>query len=737
MLSRRYRGSENWLVVLRGGLAAWSHLLPYAFAVCVAGRWLLSGAFGLPAFSESVGWDQLLEVAKHLAVGLVVGLATVLVTSLAYGLDVNLSYGRVGGLAVGPKAGLAGGLAGGFPLGLALGLASALSLGLANGLSLGLAFGLAFALAGGLLSNLAFEIIGGLAAGLAGGLLGGVAAGLACPTGFLRLYYQPLHWLLVWVRSSHLFRRWHPVFWDQNCRLPFPGLDQLLVRYAEEDPTDGIRQIERLISDYPSQRAQALRAKTILAARTSAKVASLGELDTISGALPEGEKGYLAQVPKVRERLLAISRLQRHVDTVNRPFFREQALGNLRAEINAFYVQVGGYREPLVSEFRKAAEAWLKLADAQLAEVGQQRRREPTPQVFRAGDPVRRDAEAFVARLEVYGALENEILAGPGCPGLLLYGRRRLGKSTILRNLEGFLPGKVVPVVVSMQNPAALQSESSLAALMGEELVRAWPEAQGLATSPTDLMSLFQFLTAANERLESGGRRVVLALDEFEELDRRIGLGHFTENLAATLRESVQSHRGITWLFAGSHHFSELPNLRWSSYLVSLRTIELPPFTPEETRLLLSQPLKHARGESAKAAAAIFGGGFWGEGGMDRIHEEAGGWPHLVQLIASTVVDLCNMPGKERPDAGMLEEAYSKAVVSGDSVLAELMLYRSEEYPAAWSYLSAFRKQDTQPPPEDDALRLTLKRHLLVKEARDGQWQLRVPLMQRWLRERM
>ena len=76
-------------------------------------------------------------------------------------------------------------------------------------------------------------------------------------------------------------------------------------------------------------------------------------------------------------------------------------------------------------------------------------------------------------------------------------------------------------------------------------------------------------------------------------------------------------------------------------------------------------------------------------------------------------------------------------VVSGDSVLCGLMLYRSEEYPAAWSYLSAFRKQDTQPPPEDDALRLTLKRHLLVQETAGGDWTLRVPLMLRWLREQM
>ena len=116
---------------------------------------------------------------------------------------------------------------------------------------------------------------------------------------------------------------------------------------------------------------------------------------------------------------------------------------------------------------------------------------------------------------------------------------------------------------------------------------------------------------------------------------------------------------------------------------------------------------------------------------------KAGGWPQLVQLIASTVVDLCNTQGKPRADATILDEALTKAVVSGDSVLGELMLYRSEEYPAAWSNLPAFRKQDTQPPPEADTLRLTLQHHLLVQETAGGQRTLRVPLMLRWLRERM
>ena len=178
--------------------------------------------------------------------------------------------------------------------------------------------------------------------------------------------------------------------------------------------------------------------------------------------------------------------------------------------------------------------------------------------------------------------------------------------------------------------------------------------------------------------------------------------------------------------------------MRWSSYLVSVRTVEVPVFAREETRLLLSEPLKYSRREQARQAigSGTFGRRFWGEDGMDRIHDEAGGWPHLVQLLAATTVDLCNQRSLDHADAALLDEAFAKAVVAGDSVLAELMLYRSEEFPDAWTYLSAFRSVPQQPPPASDDLRLLLKRNLLVRETAADDWELRVPLMRRWLRER-
>jgi len=168
------------------------------------------------------------------------------------------------------------------------------------------------------------------------------------------------------------------------------------------------------------------------------------------------------------------------------------------------------------------------------------------------------------------------------------------------------------------------------------------PEIQRLIREvPGQRSSALRALTVLRAR--KAGRRLLLALDEYEMLDAKLREGVFTQDLLATLRESIQSHRRIIWAFSGNTDITELAGADWTSYLISVRTLAVPLFTPEETHLLLTQPLKHsALREDAKAKSALFWREFWGEAGIARIHAESGGWPYFVQLIAETAVRLAN-----------------------------------------------------------------------------------------------
>ena len=85
-------------------------------------------------------------------------------------------------------------------------------------------------------------------------------------------------------------------------------------------------------------------------------------------------------------------------------------------------------------------------------------------------------------------------------------------------------------------------------------------------------------------------------------------------------------------------------------------------------------------------------------------------------------------------DDALLEQAANKAIVAGEVVLQELMRPKDAP-PHEWDYLRGFRIHDTQSPPDEEQVRQALQRRLLMTQE-NGEWRLRVPLMERWLRQR-
>jgi len=554
-------------------------------------------------------------------------------------------------------------------------------------------------------------------------------SGFAFLIGFLRIYYYPIHLVLLLLPSRYS-RFLHPIVWDDCCVLPFFRLSQLLVEWEQRSQGRDLRTIDELITNYPSQRHQALRAQVIIIARRSARVLDLSTLDEIVATLPQGTKGYLNETQKIRDGVITIATMQARLDTMDRTALREPTAMLLCTEIDNFSLRIGGLQEPLATEFRRAAKAWGEIAAKQHMQATQAGHKS-TVQVFRAGDPIQREYEAFVPRHSVLGQLEQQILMSRGCPGIVLYGRRRMGKTTTIKNLGGFLPATVIPIIISMQNPASFISLESFILSVTQQTHEALPESILIVDHP-GLPEFYEYLCKIDALLRDSGKRLLVALDEYELIDKNIGEGIFPPRLLDTIRQSVQEHRSITWLFAGSHGIAELKHAAWTSYLVSARTVEVPLFSLPETTLLLTDPLKHSsiRLNDSTQRPKFFKG-FWGREGIERIHEETAGWPHLVQLVAECIVDIVNEESVEAVDERIFEDALERCLVRGHNVFHEL-LYSESTMVGEWDYLSRFRKRETQPEPPNKELSDSLRRRLLVR-VEDGMLKLRVPLMRRWL----
>jgi hypothetical protein len=746
LLYRRPKQFENALSRLPRfrrllvAIAGYVHAIPWIVLTCVAGQLALgsAGIVDLVAVGDTLGvrlWWYDEPIGRGIAIGSVLGIAFGIILGSVGGITtaitLAIAFGITFGTAVGTAFGIAGGIVGDIAFAFAVGIFTGIAIGIIGGILTGIVggrrgiyFGGGFWIAGLIVNATMIDIYGGIAF-----MIGFIISFMIV---LIRIYYLSVVGWMAWLKPRGRWYLWHPVAWDDLCSVPFPGLHRLLVAYFEHDPEAARREIERLIDTYPSQRWQALKAKVGVVARDAAKLSDLSQIPDILAALPQGDDGFLRQVPRLRELAAPIAERQRQFDQAAYPTVRKQLAEFLIQDIASFRDQIAGFEEPLASEFRATAARWVDLARSRFAAA----LADPvsaTTQLFRAGDPVNREQEAFVSRTPIVAEVESQVLLATGCPGLILYGRRRMGKSTVLRNLTGFLPPTVSVGYVSMQNPEAF---ASLAGFCGTvagaaRAARRWdtppPE------NPADLSGLMRFLAWCNDHL--GRDRLILALDEYEMIDTKIGEGVFGPDLLATLRESIASHRAVTWVLAGSHEISELAFAEWSSYLVSARTVPVPPFTPAETRQLLTDPVRHSglwRHDGSKRPR--FAAEFWGDGGIDRIHADAGGWPHLVQLLAETAVDMVNAEGTTAVSDEMYRRVREKAIVRGDTVLRQLV-EKECRLSGEWEYLSRFRRVESQPPPEDESVYRSLRRRLLVEEA-EGDWRLRVPLMSQWLRER-
>lgn len=747
----------------RVGLFLFIHSLIYILGISVIGRWLVASL--MEQFAVGIS-DLINKSISNQFFSLGIGICSGLIIGGLVGITVGISEGVAGRITFILVWGIIMSTAGGATWGIidVLGKVDfASNTYVSTALAVcGICWGIAFAIAiestlrrvserghrslSDMLIEIAVEIAWGgvlaIASGYTvgivfpngGGTIFGSAFGISTFVISLRIFYLPVFIWLSWPKPhGHLYFL-HPVAWDNLCLLPFPALSQLLISFSQYDAGACEYEIERLINTYPTQRKAALRARTILLIRTAAVSSELNKLYKILSHLPIGKNGYLAQVPAARKIVFEINQIQENINSTSLQTLREPKVRMLCERIEDFHSQLAGFHEPLASEFRKATTNWMAIAHQQILHIRILGSTAAISQVFRSGDPADRNREAFVPRYTVIEALEKQILLATGCPGILLYGRRRMGKSTILGNLKGFLPSIVIPVFISMQDPQAFTSLSDLIRHTLQKIAEAWSQMALGEIPDADLPTFIRALSIYNTRLQENGKRVLLAVDEYENLDRKLGEKVFPEDLLATIRESIQKHRNITWLFSGSHDITELKYAEWPSYLVSTRTIEVPMFTMEETQSLLTEPLKFAPVEEDKFERQSFKPGFWGENGIERIQEQAGGWPHLVQLIAETIVDVINDADQRQVDDTLFEAALNKAIVSGHNVLYQLL--RGEcTLPGEWEYLSAFRSRETQPLPGDEAIYVSLRRRLLMEEV-NGEWRLRVPLMGRWLKQR-
>ena len=148
---------------------------------------------------------------------------------------------------------------------------------------------------------------------------------------------------------------------------------------------------------------------------------------------------------------------------------------------------------------------------------------------------------------------------------------------------------------------------------------------------------------------------MVLALDEFEEIERKLTEGSISQDLMPFLRNMMQHRQGITLLFAGTHTLNQLIQDYWSPYFRSAVSCRVSYLNELDARNLIVAPIEDFPLNYEPEA-------------VDLIIEITNCHPCLTQLTCMELVDLKNDQHSHNASVEDANEACSKALQSGDYV---------------------------------------------------------------------
>lgn len=727
----------------------------------------------------------LLGAAYAVASGMVLGLKVPGQVGGAVGMNTGIVYGLAGGLLFtlayslsmvirtrswrrSLMTGMAVGLVGGFAYALTVSIDSNNWVNseisdIARGIGGGLLFGGLFAFS--------YILVGRLTGTYAGAIAGAVVGGIGWfpiarfifrlpvplwPTPFFILVAILLGLTLHWWRTIILYPgqlilsnlllhrdeqrtprfpsalRWHAAFWDEHQRWPLLGLDEHLVLVVERDHIEGQAAISYLIGSH--QRWAVHAAQVELEARGLEACIDIQAIANIHLDMGTGELAGPASTL-----LRSFSRTSHDVWAAlsqESAYNQRLALRAIEDRLDSLLRELNRSNEPYTARFRVIAVGWLQTVTnyrCELAATMEARQEINSPYVI--GVPLTTQQEIFVGRTDISARIENLLLNQRRLP-LLLYGQRRMGKTSLLNNLGRLLPTTILPLFIDLQGPASQASNhSGFLYNLARGMINSAQRQRGLTLPPlsrealaTDPFTDFdEWLDKVEQAL--GKNTALLALDEFEALEIPIQEGRFNETAVMNMFRHLIQHRShFKILLAGSHSLEEFGH--WASYLINVQIVHLSYLNEAEARQLIERPTHDFTLHYEPGAGR-------------RVLELTRGHPFLVQLLCSEIIALKNdQDAADRRLARFadVEAAVPVALNHGSFFFADIQ--HNQLDPTALSLLRFIAVQGEGavigldslishfPTHLEQTLALLVRRELI--ELNDSGYRFQVELIRRW-----
>jgi len=308
---------------------------------------------------------------------------------------------------------------------------------------------------------------------------------------------------------------------------------------------------------------------------------------------------------------------------------RRLVLTEVRDRLNGQLDELTRRNTPAATRFRPLIMGWRNTLNNRLEQAADA---QEIPNPYIVGVPLTHRQQLFVGRVEISRRIEG-ILRDQNHPPLLLYGQRRMGKTSLIYQLRWMLPRTVMPLVVDLQGPVSLAKDHASFLYNFAKGIHISAVEQGISLEmllreelADDAFTVFDDwldeLDAALSKLEQ--HTVLLALDEFEALDKAISNGKLEEEaILGTLRHIIQHRPHFKLMLVGSHHLDDFR--RWSTYLINAQTLHLSYLQEDEARQLIEKPINDSPLVYAPQAT-------------HRVLVLTRGHPYLIQLLCAEIV---------------------------------------------------------------------------------------------------
>ncbi len=317
------------------------------------------------------------------------------------------------------------------------------------------------------------------------------------------------------------------------------------------------------------------------------------------------------------------------------------------------------------SRLDKALSNWETILNRETVKLRSQVENLEIQNVYVSGPPLLPSSPVFKGRHDLFIKLERELTGQSGVPPtLLLFGARRSGKTSIIRQLPIRLGPNFIPVEIDLLS--AVTSErvegllSGIASQIRDKALRyrnlELPKLNldWLASDPYP--AFFEWLRHVENSV--GSRVILLNLDEYERFEDMIKDGRLDGRIFNWLRSLVQDYTQIVVLLSGTHAVEELPS-RWSDALINVRLLRIGPLEEIDARQLITAPIPKFSLQYEPLA-------------VDIILDATGRQPFLIQATCRDLIHYLNDKRKHYATPVDVQHALNSVLYTASAYFTEI-----------------------------------------------------------------